>query len=316
MPQPRDTLTPDALAMLDAIDRYGSFSAAARALGQVPSALSYRVRQLEESLDVLLFDRSSRQAKLTPAGQALLIEARRILRELDAVSSRIRRLATGWESRLTLAYDTVICKEVLLDLCAQFDALSPPTQIRLQQETLHGTFNALVTGQADLAIGVSAESADLTRVSHRLLGQVEFAFAVAPHHPLAQVGSPLSDEQIKAHRAVAVADSAPFGLDVTVGLLPGQDVLTVSSMSDKIQAQLRGLGAGFLPLPRIRDHLASGALVLCHTQRPKRHVALHCAWATVAESQQGLALSWWRQQLLQDRTREALLGNPAQERTP
>ena len=314
MTQPRDTLTPDALAMLDAIDRFGSFSAAARALGQVPSALSYRVRQLEESLDVLLYDRSSRQAKLTPAGQALLSEARRILLDLDAVSSRVRRIATGWESKLTLAHDTVVCTEVLLDLCAQFDALSPPTQIRLQQETLHGTFNALVTGQADLAIGVSAESADLTRVSHQALGQVEFVFAVAPHHPLAQSQSPLSDAQIKAHRAIAVADSAPIGLDVTVGLLPGQDVLTVSSMSDKINAQLRGLGVGFLPLPRIRAHLQAGHLVLCQTQRPRRHVDLHCAWATVAESQQGLALSWWRQQLSQDRTREALLGNLASDR--
>ena len=65
----RNALTPDALVMMDTIARTGSFAAAARELGKVPSALTYSVRQLEDALDVLLFDRSSRQAQLTAAGQ-------------------------------------------------------------------------------------------------------------------------------------------------------------------------------------------------------------------------------------------------------
>ena len=72
MPSSRDVLTPDSLAMLQAIAETGSFAAAARSLGLVPSALTYRVRQIEDALDVLLFDRSSRQAQPTEAGQALL----------------------------------------------------------------------------------------------------------------------------------------------------------------------------------------------------------------------------------------------------
>ncbi|HZF80689.1 MAG TPA: LysR family transcriptional regulator, partial [Rubrivivax sp.] len=62
MPTPRlDSalaLTPEALQMMDTSARTGSFAAAARELGKVPSALTYSVRQLEEALDVLLFDRS------------------------------------------------------------------------------------------------------------------------------------------------------------------------------------------------------------------------------------------------------------------
>ena len=61
-------LTPDALVMMDTIARTGSFAAAARELGKVPSALTYSVRQLEDALDVLLFDRSSRQAQLARGG--------------------------------------------------------------------------------------------------------------------------------------------------------------------------------------------------------------------------------------------------------
>ena len=75
MQTPRDTLTPEALAMLQTIGSTGSFAAAARALGLVPSALTYRVRQIEDALDVLLFDRSSRQARMTEAGAALSVSA-------------------------------------------------------------------------------------------------------------------------------------------------------------------------------------------------------------------------------------------------
>ena len=61
-PDRRQALTPDALAMMDTIARTGSFAAAARELGKVPSALTYSVRQLEESLDALLFDRRDRKS--------------------------------------------------------------------------------------------------------------------------------------------------------------------------------------------------------------------------------------------------------------
>ncbi|HZF78307.1 MAG TPA: LysR family transcriptional regulator, partial [Rubrivivax sp.] len=96
MPDRRNVLTPEALSMMDAIARTGSFAAAARELGKVPSALTYNVRQLEDTLDVLLFDRSSRQAQFTAAGSELLNEGRRLLAEMDAVANRVRRVATGW----------------------------------------------------------------------------------------------------------------------------------------------------------------------------------------------------------------------------
>ena len=95
MPDRRAALTPDALVMMDTIARAGSVAAAARELGKVPSALTYSVRQLEDALDVLLFDRKSGQAMLTAAGDELLREGRRLLAEMDAVANRVRRVATG-----------------------------------------------------------------------------------------------------------------------------------------------------------------------------------------------------------------------------
>src|SRR6478736_9575001 len=123
-PQPRNVLTPEALTMMDAIARSGSFAAAARLLGKVPSALTYNVRQLEDALDVLLFDRRSRQATLTAAGRELLEEGRHLLEEMDAVANRVKRVATGWETQLSIAVDDVISRSTLLELCESFYACS------------------------------------------------------------------------------------------------------------------------------------------------------------------------------------------------
>src|SRR6185369_14858277 len=121
-PQPRNVLTPEALTMMDAIARSGSFAAAARLLGKVPSALTYNVRQLEDALDVLLFDRRSRQATLTAAGRELLDEGRHLLEQMDAVASRVKRIATGWETQLGIAVDDLISRSTMLDLCSAFYA--------------------------------------------------------------------------------------------------------------------------------------------------------------------------------------------------
>ena len=136
----RNALTPENLAMLQVIAEAGSFAAAARHLGLVPSALTYRVRQIEDALDVLLFDRSARQARPTEAGAELLREGARLLRDVDAVAHRVRRVATGWEPQLTISVDGVISPHTMLELVEAFYALAPPTQLKLSDGniTSHG----------------------------------------------------------------------------------------------------------------------------------------------------------------------------------
>ncbi|MDZ4074734.1 MAG: LysR substrate-binding domain-containing protein [Hylemonella sp.] len=304
----RDVLTPDALAMLQTIEHAGSFAAAARALGVVPSALTYRVRQIEDALDVLLYDRSSRQARLTAAGAELLREGQRLLAEIDAVANRVKRVATGWESQFTVALDGIIHRTTVMELCESFFALGAPTRLKLREETLSGTLEALTGGQADLAIGVALDPSTSAGVHGKPLGQVSFVYAVAPHHPLAAAPEPLTDELLLRHRAVAVADSAQRGSGLTIGLLAGQDVFTVATMQAKLDAQLRGLGGGFVPESMARPHIEAGHLVVKKTERPPRVIRVSYAWRGGTEQQQGRALQWWLQQLESPATRRALLG--------
>lgn len=310
-PTPRDVLTPDALAMLQTIARSGSFAAAARASHMVPSALSYRVRQMEEALDVLLFDRSSRQARLTEAGGELLREGARLLADIDAIANRVRRVATGWEPQFTIAVDSIIRQSTVMELCADFFALNPPTRLRLRAETLSGTFAALGSGQADLALGVVLDAASTAGLQHEPLGSMSFVFALAPHHALAKAAEPLSDQIIRQHRAVAVADTIRHGGGLSIGLLAGQDVFTVTDLLAKLDAQIRGLGIGFLPKSLAQPYIDSGRLVAKRVERPERQIHVSYAWLRSGSPGQGRALQWWLTQLHNPLTRVALLDERA-----
>jgi DNA-binding transcriptional LysR family regulator len=305
MQNPREALTPDALALLQEVARTGSFAAAARELALVPSAVTYRIRQIEDALDVLLFDRSSRRARLTEAGAELLREGDRLLLEIDAVANRVKRVATGWESQLTIAVDTLISCSTMMELADAFLALAPGTRLRLRDESLSGTLEALTSGQADLALGIALDPGTSAGIQSSVLGEVSFVYAVAPHHPLAAVKGVLKDDLLQKHRAIAVADSVQRGTAITRGLLAGQDVLTVPTMRAKLDAQLRGLGGGFVPEPMARPYLESGRLVVKDVQRSSRLVRLTYAWRSSDSA--GRALQWWLGQLESPKTRRALL---------
>ena len=111
---------------------------------------------------------------------------------------------------------------------------------------------------------------------------------------------------LNQHRAVAAADSAQRGGGLTIGLLAGQDVLTVPTMHAKVEAQLRGLGGGFVPEPMARPHVKGGRLVLKQVERAARTARMHYAWRSPRLGP-GRALQWWLGQLESRTTREALL---------
>jgi DNA-binding transcriptional LysR family regulator len=309
-PQYHQALTPEALTMVDTIARTGSFAAAARELGKVPSALTYSVRQLEESLDALLFDRSSRQAQLTDAGRELLQEGRRLLQEMQAVASRVRRVAGGWETELAISVEDILSQTTVFELVEAFcqDHGDAGTRLRLRSDVLAGTWEALVSGQVELAIGVSGEHRNPGGIEIAELGEMPFIYCVAPHHPLAAVDGALDDALLVHHRAVAVADTAQRLAPLTVNLLPGQDVLTVPHMRAKLEALVRGLGSGFLPEPMARPHIEAGRLVHKPTVRSSPTARLHYAWrAERSALGLGRALQWWLKQLQSPATRRSLI---------
>jgi DNA-binding transcriptional LysR family regulator len=84
----------------------GSFSAAARKLRRVQSAVSHTVSSLEEQLGVTLFDRSDRYPRLTSHGLALLADARGIIEGIEGFKARAKGMAAGLEAELSVVVHT------------------------------------------------------------------------------------------------------------------------------------------------------------------------------------------------------------------
>ena len=298
-------LTLDALLVLDAIERKGSFAAAAEALYRVPSAITYSIQKLESDLGVQLFDRSGHRAKLTPAGEALLREGRHLLHAAHAAERLVKRVATGWESELRIAVCDLLDIQGLFPLLEQFYAVNCGTMIRLSVEVLSGTWDALHSGRADLVVGAVGDAPIGQDYRTQILGTVPFVFVLASQHPLAQLSEPLEPSAVRQYRAVAVADSSRYLPVSSVALLDGQEVLTVPDMATKLAAHRQGLGVGYVPLAMAQADLAEGRLLHKQTVSAAPQPLLHLAWR---DGHQGQALPWWLERLSQPAMVQTLLG--------
>jgi DNA-binding transcriptional LysR family regulator len=116
------------------------------------------------------------------------------------------------------------------------------------------------------------------------------AFLVAPTHPLARVPEPIPEAALAKHRGVIATDSSRRLPPRSVGLLTGQETLSVASLPDKRAAQVAGLGCGWLPWFLAADDVATGRLVprAIDTHRPPARIV--AAWR---ETRPGKALQWW-----------------------
>ena len=303
------SLTLESLQLVDAIARRGSFAGAASELGRVPSAVTYAVRRLEEDLDVLLFDRGGYRARLTPAGEELLREGRHLLAAADDLARRVKRVAKGWEQELRIALDAAVPFERLTASIGRFcDAA--PTQLRFTHEVLGGTWDALATGRADLAIGAPEQSPEQGRLGPGYrsvpLARMQFVFALAPTHPLASAAEPLRLTELRRYRQVVVGDTSRQLTPRRAGLLGAPDLLVVPTMQAKIAAQVAGLGVGFVPEHLARAALAEGRLVARRIEhgRTQQSAELHLAWRADAR---GKAVDWWVNELKRAEVQQALV---------
>jgi len=294
----------DLLLILDAIERHGSFTAAAEKLHRVPSALSHAIAKLECELGVTLFLREGRRAALNEAGRTLLDDGRHLLRAASELERRVQRVADGWETELRIALDAVIPTENLFPLLKAFYAAGHSTQIKLSGEVLGGTWDALATGRADLAIGAPGDVPSRSGIASQLLCmRSDFVFAIAPDHPLAAWAGTIPSSELRRHRAIVIADTSQELDARTIGLIDGQDTLRVPDIRAKAAAQVAGLGIGHLPRWLAAPEIAAGRLLEKPLDNPRTELPLHVAWRT---RQSGKAQAWFIEQLARSEVIETL----------
>jgi len=287
----------DTLRVLDAIERCGSFEKAANSLFRVRSALTYSIQKLEQNLGVEIFDRSKHKAVLTPAGKFLLEQGRHLLEQAFQLEKRIKQVNQGWELELIVGIDALFPLEPLLKLVEKFYELNQDSAIKIQNEVYGGTWDAIIAQRADLMIGASGPNPNPGRYIAKKLYQVDRVFAVAKNHPLAKVKGSLTQAQISQYRSVAIKDTSRSLPPQHAPYFKVQNILTVSDMQTKFQAQCMGLGVGYLPHHLALKGVKSGHLVIKEVVDLDMSPVASLAWRKESE---GKALRWFVNEILQE----------------
>ena len=237
----------------------GGFAHAARHLFRTQSVISYTIANLEEQLNVVLFDRNKRKPTLTEAGNALLADARAVSLKVDAMRARAKALSEGLEAEVSLAVDVMHPTEILVRLLEEFQAQFPTVALRLRVEALGAVIQLVLERVCHIGISgfMIATPDPLERQS---IGYIELVPVAAPTHPLALEPIPIPTAIAREHTQLVLTDRSQLTAGQNFGVFAVRD-WRLADMGAKHALLVAGLGWGNMPIAMVRDDLASGRLV-------------------------------------------------------
>lgn len=249
--------TLDQLRVLLVVVEAGSFSAAARKLRRVQSAVSQAMANLEDQLGVTLWDRSARIPALTDHGRAIVGAARRVCDEADALKRLAAGMTQGLEAAVSLCVDAIFPLSALVDLCRDFAAAFPTVALRVDTQTLSAVSTRVLAGAATL--GVASPAGLLPGLERAALAPIRMVPVAAPAHPLAAHPGRIATARLAEHVQIVLSERDDVGV-------PDQAVLSprtwrVADLHTKHALLRAGLGWGNLPAYMAEADLAAGQLV-------------------------------------------------------
>lgn len=276
------------------VAKSGSFSSAARKMNKSQSSVNMSMSNLELELNLVLFERTPRQVRLTTEGEVLREYARTVLERCHAFDQRVRAFNERVESHVSLAIELpyITVSPVLYEFSMTF----PEVAIHIK-EPFKGDVEAMVKkGEVDLGITLS-QPVDNEHIQFVQLGKVVMVHVVSANHPLAQK-NPVSFADLHSWRHIT------FGSQekriATTEYLSSPMLWRVESYSAMLDATLAGLGWASLPREFVHRELASGHLIeLRQHEYPYTDwiVGVDLLWLKQAGT--GKAKNWLRERLIQ-----------------
>jgi len=251
------TPTLDQLAVLTAVADTGSFSAAAARLHRGQSVISYTIAHLEAQLGIPLFDRSQRRPVLTPAGRAILEDARRVGLMIESLRARASAMHQGFEAEISLAVDVMFSVPALTCVLRDFAEAFPSVSLRLRMEAVGGVTQLVLDGQCILGLtGWPATQPD--HLECRPIGAIRLIPVASPSHPLANLEN-ITRATARDHVQLVLSDASRLTEGQDFGVL-ALKTWRLGDLGAKHALLLAGLGWGNMPEHQVADDLKNGRL--------------------------------------------------------
>lgn len=234
------------LAFLGAAE-HGNFSAAARACGMTPSAISKLISRLEDRLQVRLFQRGTRSLTLTEEGAAYLVSARAVSNAMAEADSLAEAFPTRVSGTLRVHTMTTFAKHQIIPWLPEFLAAYPGLTVDIQ-------VGAQFSDQFDQGLDVAIHSGvlpDSSRIA-RKIGQSRWVICASPAY-LAAHGTPQHPGQLLQHTCFSFGFSSVWN---TWGFVVDGQAVTVPVVPKATFAQgdlLRDLALGGAGIVRLAE---------------------------------------------------------------
>ena len=267
------------LKVFYAVARAGSISAGAERLHISQPAVTREIRELENSLELPLFDRKPRGVSLTEAGQRLLDYAQRIFSLELAAERDLRDFAHLELGELHLGASATLGAYLLPPLITAFRAVHPSILINLEVSNTREVTRQLDEGR--IALGFVEGHFQPANYGHRLLARDALLPVVAPHHPLAG-SAPLAAGQLQAFplylrepgsgtRASVEQAYRDHGLEARASVAAGSTEALKRLLAD-------GQGIAWLSHQAVERELAIGELASVPVHDLQIERELHAVW--------------------------------------
>lgn len=261
-----DPLTLDQLRILVTVSEEGSFSAAARKLGRVQSAISQAVQSMETALGLPLFDREGKIPQLNDAGRVLLADARRLVAGAEALKAKAESFSEGIEPELTLAVDAMLPSPVLTRSLRALAEVYPCLQVTVFTEAMGGAEQRLRDGAARLAFCVPLPGIGDNRQSEFLV-TVPMVPVVAADHPLARLAGPVDRADLEKEVQLVLTDRTPVSNGLTGGIVSFR-TWRFADLGTRLEFLLAGFGWCNMPFHLVREHVEGGRLKVLDIAEP------------------------------------------------
>ncbi|MCD2512497.1 LysR family transcriptional regulator [Comamonas endophytica] len=251
------------LAVLD----HGSFSAAARALSRVPSAVSMAIAHLEAELQLHLFDRTGREPQPTASARALEPQARLLAAQLQQLNGQALALTQGLEQRLSIAIAPELLASHWPAALAALAQAHPLLEVEVLAAPQEDALAMLHTGRAQLALVFERPSLD-GREGFEEVGSDTLVAVMSPNHPVLEAaraqaaghGLPsLSEEHLKTTRQIVVA-SRDLG-QIDARFVYARHIWRTDNHLAALGLIEAGLGWGWQPRSLVAPYIEAGRLV-------------------------------------------------------
>ncbi len=254
-----------------AVAREGGFSRAADKLYRTQSAVSQAIRKLESEIGEALFDRSSRDGRLTDAGHVLQEYAERLLNLRENAREALAELRELQKGKLVVGANEFTAL-YLLRVLAEFRRLHPAIRIVVQRSL--GSQIPDDVRRHNCEFGVLTYDPQDAELASAVVYSDELIFVVPPQHPLARE-SRVSIRQLGAESFVAHIVSSPYREKVIQAFNKYKTPLHMGVELPTLQAIKRfvamGNGVAFLPEISVEDEIARGELVRIPVQELRVH---------------------------------------------